>query len=59
MSQVADGKYLTQKEKLFLRHKEGCFIPNRKRVYLYWFKFLQEAENRQKNYRLELLFVLG
>ena len=48
MSQVTDGKYLTDKEGLFLRHKEGCFIPNRKRAYLYWFKFLQEAEKSSK-----------
>lgn len=44
MSRLTDGKYLTAKEELFLRHKDGWFVPNRKRVYLYWFKFLQEAE---------------
>ena len=49
MSRITDGKYLTYKEELFLRHKDGWFIPNRKRVYLYWFKFLQEAEKSSKH----------
>ena len=26
------------------RYRDGYFIPQRKRTYLYWFKFLQEAE---------------
>ena len=26
------------------RYRDGYFIPQRKRIYLYWFKFLQEAE---------------
>lgn len=28
----------------WIRRKEGLWIPYRKRTYLYWFKFLQEAE---------------
>ncbi len=28
----------------FVRYKEGLWISHRKRVFLYWFKFLQEAE---------------
>ena len=28
----------------WIRYKDGYWIPHRKRVYLYWFKYLQEAE---------------
>lgn len=28
----------------YVRYRDGMWIPSRKRVYLYWFKFLQEAE---------------
>ena len=28
----------------WIRYKDGHWIPHRKRVYLYWFKYLQEAE---------------
>ena len=28
----------------WVRYKDGHWIPHRKRVYLYWFKYLQEAE---------------
>jgi hypothetical protein len=28
----------------WIRYKDGLWIPYRKRTYLYWFKFLQEAE---------------
>ena len=28
----------------WIRYKNGYWIPHRKRVYLYWFKYLQEAE---------------
>lgn len=33
----------------WIRYKNGYWIPHRKRVYLYWFKYLQEAE-RSTNY---------
>ena len=29
----------------WIRFKDGLWIPHRKRTYLYWFKFLQEAEH--------------
>lgn len=28
----------------YVRYRDGLWIQSRKRVYLYWFKFLQEAE---------------
>lgn len=28
----------------WIRYRDGLWIPQRKRTYLYWFKFLQEAE---------------
>jgi hypothetical protein len=28
----------------WVRYRDGLWIPQRKRTYLYWFKFLQEAE---------------
>lgn len=28
----------------WIRYKDGYWIPHRKRIYLYWFKYLQEAE---------------
>ena len=28
----------------WIRYKDGYWIPHRKRVYLYWFKYLQQAE---------------
>lgn len=28
----------------WIRYKDGHWIPHRKRVYLYWFKYLREAE---------------
>jgi hypothetical protein len=28
----------------WIRYKDGYWIPHRKRVYLYWFKYLQHAE---------------
>jgi len=35
---------LSLNEEGILRKQEGMYIPHRKRGYLYWFKFLQEAE---------------
>jgi len=37
---------MTKKSELWRwnRYKDGMWIPFRKRTYLYWFKFLQEAE---------------
>lgn len=29
----------------WVRYRDGLWIPTRKRIYLYWFKYLQEAEN--------------
>ena len=31
----------------FKRYRDGYWIPSLKRTYLYWFKFLQEAELHQ------------
>jgi hypothetical protein len=39
-NKVARGS--TQEQKLMM--KDGVYLRQRKRVYLYWFKFLQEAE---------------
>ena len=39
---------MSQKKSLHwknIRYLEGYWIPHRKRTYLYWFKFLQEAEH--------------
>ena len=36
-------KYQTLESK-FIRYKDGLWIPYRKRTYLYWYKFLIEAE---------------
>jgi hypothetical protein len=37
--------YLSKKTSSeWIRYKDGLWIPYRKRTYLYWFKFLQEAE---------------
>jgi len=37
--------YLSKKTSSeWIRHRDGLWIPYRKRTYLYWFKFLQEAE---------------
>jgi hypothetical protein len=33
----------------WIRFKDGLWIPYRKRTYLYWFKFLQEAERAPNN----------
>jgi hypothetical protein len=38
------GNRLSNKDERMLRMKDGVWISHRKRVYLYWFKFLQEAE---------------
>ena len=38
------GNKLTSFEEAKLRVRDGLYIKHRKRVYLYWFKFLQEAE---------------
>ena len=38
---------MAQKKSLYwkwIRYRDGIWIPHRKRTYLYWFKFLQEAE---------------
>lgn len=35
---------LSPKEERILQKRDGLYIPHRKRTYLYWFKFLQEAE---------------
>ena len=35
----------------WIRYKDGLWIPYRKRTYLYWFKFLQEAE-RSDEYKV-------
>ena len=35
-----------------IRYREGLWIPYRKRAYLYWFKFLQEAE-RHPDYKVD------
>ena len=35
---------LSLNEEGILRKQEGMYVPHRKRGYLYWFKFLQEAE---------------
>ncbi len=41
---------MTKKPKRFdpksrwVRYRDGLWIPSRKRIYLYWFKFLQHAE---------------
>lgn len=32
-----------------IRFKDGYWIPHRKRVYLYWFKYLQQAELSSKH----------
>ena len=34
------------------RYRDGLYIPHRKRTYLYWFKFLQEAE-RSPDYEVD------
>ena len=34
---------MTQKDELH-RHRDGLWIQHKKRTYLYWYKFLQEAE---------------
>jgi len=39
----SDDFYIRSKWK-WNRYRDGLFIPTRKRIYLYWFKFLQEAE---------------
>ena len=37
--------YLSKKTSSeWIRYRDGLWIPYRKRTYLYWFKFLQEAE---------------
>ena len=39
---------VSQKKSLhwkWIRYRDGIWIPHRKRTYLYWFKFLQEAES--------------
>ena len=36
----------------WIRYKDGYWIPHRKRVYLYWFKYLQEAE-RSENFKVD------
>ena len=33
----------------WIRYKDGLWIPYRKRTYLYWFKFLQEAERSDEH----------
>ena len=38
---------MTQKDEL-KRYRDGLWIQNRKRAYLYWFKFLQEAEQSEE-----------
>ena len=39
------SSYLSKKTSSeWIRYKDGLWIPYRKRTYLYWFKFLQEAE---------------
>ena len=38
---------MSQKKSLhwkWIRYRDGIWIPHRKRTYLYWFKFLQEAQ---------------
>jgi len=35
---------LSPNEERILKKRDGLYIPHRKRTYLYWFKFLQEAE---------------
>ena len=43
---IEDGK-VSQKKSLhwkWIRYRDGIWIPHRKRTYLYWFKFLQEAQ---------------
>jgi hypothetical protein len=38
---------VSQKKSLhwkWIRYRDGIWIPHRKRTYLYWFKFLQEAQ---------------
>ncbi len=44
---------MTKKSELWRwnRYKDGMWIPYRKRTYLYWFKFLQEAE-RSPDYKV-------
>jgi len=39
--------YVSQSDKTFsdsIRYKEGLWLPYRKKNYVYWFKFLQFAE---------------
>jgi len=36
----------------WIRYRDGLWIPYRKRTYLYWFKFLQEAE-RSPDYKVD------
>ena len=39
------SSYLSKKTSSeWIRYRDGLWIPYRKRTYLYWFKFLQEAE---------------
>lgn len=40
---IVENKLSPYEEKI-LRKRDGFYIPYRKRTYLYWFKFLQEAE---------------
>ena len=42
---------LTSSEEARLRVRDRLYIKHRKRVYLYWFKFLQEAE-KSPNYKV-------
>ena len=36
----------------WIRYKDGLWIPYRKRIYLYWYKFLQEAE-KHPDYKVD------
>jgi hypothetical protein len=50
---IEDSK-VSQKKSLhwkWIRYRDGIWIPHRKRTYLYWFKFLQEAE-RSSDYKV-------
>ena len=42
-SLIIQNKLLSHEEEV-LKYREGLYLKNRKREYLFWFKFLQEAE---------------
>jgi hypothetical protein len=47
VSRIIENK-LSRSEEQFLLKKDGLFLKHRKRTYLYWFKFLQEAQTSEE-----------